>query len=390
MSSCPKCSAVLPLGAKFCPSDGSATIIGGSGPTCKRCSQPVGQDHSFCQHCGSVVVDLEVPKSSPLPALEGAAMEFPDTSLWFMPAVPRVEAERMLVGESTGTFLVRSSTNSPGAYDLSVKGHDKVYHFLISYNGAQYRLNSSVLQPFFNSIEELVHYHFRSPINENLVLSRAVNAPLSRTASLPQSPPPEFTRASMLPTGPPRCICGADVTGSAFCKECGRRVTAAAPSPAASSHSKAAAGQASANGSAHASAPELAAQIRKQIEEAKTLLDLMPLAATIVHAEEQCLLNAREIKQIRGDYKAKRAFFAMGLPNTLWEADASANVCKHCSKGFSITRRRHHCRCCGLVLCNKCSSHSLFRGGLSLERLCSPCLKFLQDVSSGKVPAVPS
>jgi hypothetical protein len=171
MSTCLRCSTVLPVGAKFCPLDGTPAVAGQSSRKCARCNQPVGigervndgdflverpacliswlvfrcwgnqrndeplSDHSFCQHCGSVVEELEVPKSVPLPSPEGAKMEYPDPSLWFMPALGRTDAEKMLATEGLGTFVVRASNNSPGAYDLCVKGHDKVYHFLINYDG---------------------------------------------------------------------------------------------------------------------------------------------------------------------------------------------------------------------------------------------------------------
>lgn len=38
-----------------------------------------------------------------------------------------------------------------------------------------------------------------------------------------------------------------------------------------------------------------------------------------------------------------------------WAPDADANLCMTCGKSFSLTRRRHHCRLCGRILCNKCS-----------------------------------
>lgn len=42
-----------------------------------------------------------------------------------------------------------------------------------------------------------------------------------------------------------------------------------------------------------------------------------------------------------------------------WTPDESASNCKCCQSGFSITKRKHHCRSCGEVVCKNCSEHLL-------------------------------
>uniref|UniRef100_A0A8C7K448 RUN and FYVE domain containing 1 n=1 Tax=Oncorhynchus kisutch TaxID=8019 RepID=A0A8C7K448_ONCKI len=42
-----------------------------------------------------------------------------------------------------------------------------------------------------------------------------------------------------------------------------------------------------------------------------------------------------------------------------WLKDDEATQCKHCQKEFSIARRKHHCRNCGDIYCNSCSSNEL-------------------------------
>ena len=37
--------------------------------------------------------------------------------------------------------------------------------------------------------------------------------------------------------------------------------------------------------------------------------------------------------------------------------DAAAFACLKCEKRFTIHRRRHHCRSCGKIFCDNCSSH---------------------------------
>ncbi|KAI8072772.1 FYVE zinc finger-domain-containing protein [Gongronella butleri] len=42
--------------------------------------------------------------------------------------------------------------------------------------------------------------------------------------------------------------------------------------------------------------------------------------------------------------------------NGVWESDADVKECRRCNKRFGLLNRRHHCRRCGLIVCDKCSS----------------------------------
>lgn len=44
----------------------------------------------------------------------------------------------------------------------------------------------------------------------------------------------------------------------------------------------------------------------------------------------------------------------LGKEAPLWIPDADATSCLHCDSKFTVLKRRHHCRACGLVLCSKC------------------------------------
>lgn len=37
-----------------------------------------------------------------------------------------------------------------------------------------------------------------------------------------------------------------------------------------------------------------------------------------------------------------------------WQNDSEVKHCPNCSKKFSMTYRRHHCRLCGKVICERC------------------------------------
>ncbi|KAI8379567.1 FYVE zinc finger-domain-containing protein [Radiomyces spectabilis] len=41
----------------------------------------------------------------------------------------------------------------------------------------------------------------------------------------------------------------------------------------------------------------------------------------------------------------------------VWESDRQASECRRCGRRFNFLVRRHHCRRCGQIVCDKCSSH---------------------------------
>ncbi|KAK2183197.1 hypothetical protein NP493_320g01009 [Ridgeia piscesae] len=52
------------------------------------------------------------------------------------------------------------------------------------------------------------------------------------------------------------------------------------------------------------------------------------------------------------DSKKRKAYEKNLVP---WAPDEDVNLCMTCGQPFRLTRRRHHCRLCGGVMCNKCS-----------------------------------
>ena len=59
----------------------------------------------------------------------------------------------------------------------------------------------------------------------------------------------------------------------------------------------------------------------------------------------------------------------------LWVQDHLRSSCQKCNHGFTFFNRRHHCRMCGALVCNDCSSN---RAHIPTEtrpvRVCDPCL----------------
>jgi TCP-1/cpn60 chaperonin family/FYVE zinc finger len=55
-------------------------------------------------------------------------------------------------------------------------------------------------------------------------------------------------------------------------------------------------------------------------------------------------------------------------PQDFWMPDRLCKVCYGCEESFTMYRRKHHCRMCGQIFCNQCSSHYI--DGVRACRLC--------------------
>ncbi|XP_050311438.1 zinc finger FYVE domain-containing protein 9 isoform X2 [Anthonomus grandis grandis] len=68
----------------------------------------------------------------------------------------------------------------------------------------------------------------------------------------------------------------------------------------------------------------------------------------------------------------------LGKEAPLWIPDADTSLCLHCDMKFTIVKRRHHCRACGLVLCSKCCNLKHWLEYLDAEaRVCNKCYEIL-------------
>ncbi|TKS72577.1 RUN and FYVE domain-containing protein 1 [Collichthys lucidus] len=71
------------------------------------------------------------------------------------------------------------------------------------------------------------------------------------------------------------------------------------------------------------------------------------------------------------------------LKGHAWLKDDEATQCKQCLKEFSIARRKHHCRNCGDIYCNSCSSNELALPSYPRPvRVCDMCHSLLLQRSS--------
>jgi len=68
----------------------------------------------------------------------------------------------------------------------------------------------------------------------------------------------------------------------------------------------------------------------------------------------------------------------------VWVPDSEAGTCMHCKKvQFTLVNRRHHCRKCGVVCCNACSSKRFLLPAQSSKplRVCMTCFDELSSQS---------
>ncbi|CAG9857615.1 unnamed protein product [Phyllotreta striolata] len=75
----------------------------------------------------------------------------------------------------------------------------------------------------------------------------------------------------------------------------------------------------------------------------------------------------------------------LGKEAPLWIPDSDTTSCLQCDMKFTVLKRRHHCRACGLVLCSKCCHVRFKLEYLDAEaRICNKCHDILnREAASG-------
>ena len=68
------------------------------------------------------------------------------------------------------------------------------------------------------------------------------------------------------------------------------------------------------------------------------------------------------------------------LQGRKWADDSEVGDCHGCQRDFTLTVRKHHCRNCGQIFCNECSSKSASVGNSRKPlRVCESCFKELNS-----------
>ncbi|XP_077399500.1 FYVE, RhoGEF and PH domain-containing protein 4-like [Vanacampus margaritifer] len=87
------------------------------------------------------------------------------------------------------------------------------------------------------------------------------------------------------------------------------------------------------------------------------------------------------------DLKVEEPAEELGRRAPRWIRDNEVTVCMKCQEPFNaLTRRRHHCRACGCVVCWKCSDNkaALAYDGNKLNKVCKACYSILTGPTGGR------
>ncbi|XP_046664682.1 zinc finger FYVE domain-containing protein 16-like isoform X2 [Homalodisca vitripennis] len=76
----------------------------------------------------------------------------------------------------------------------------------------------------------------------------------------------------------------------------------------------------------------------------------------------------------------------LGKIPPFWIPDTDTTMCMQCQVKFTVIKRRHHCRACGQVLCNKCCGlrARLEYKNFTEEKVCQPCFTILEALNAAE------
>jgi len=108
-----------------------------------------------------------------------------------------------------------------------------------------------------------------------------------------------------------------------------------------------------------------------------TALERVHSKAKMKKYKQKIVLKEAGVKNKEDDDEGTDREVIEGFEQPPWDPDSCTNECTACGVKFSTTNRRHHCRNCGHIYCNKCTSKSchLPRFGLTKKkvRVCERC-----------------
>ncbi|XP_057296896.1 FYVE, RhoGEF and PH domain-containing protein 4-like isoform X2 [Hydractinia symbiolongicarpus] len=81
------------------------------------------------------------------------------------------------------------------------------------------------------------------------------------------------------------------------------------------------------------------------------------------------------IERMLEEDRKKNSTQSVGQTAPLWVKDEDVTMCMLCALKFGLVHRKHHCRGCGRVVCDKCSNYraSLAYSGDEVKRICFAC-----------------
>ncbi|KAI4891345.1 hypothetical protein NFI96_015733, partial [Prochilodus magdalenae] len=109
-------------------------------------------------------------------------------------------------------------------------------------------------------------------------------------------------------------------------------------------------------------------------------------------AISNCTKRVISFSSIKSQEEGLDAAAPLGSKAPIWIPDLRVTMCLICTCEFTLTWRRHHCRACGKVVCQACSTHRYPLEYLKNRpaRVCDQCFESLQQSSSGNGVVSPS
>ncbi|EUB57025.1 RUN and FYVE domain-containing protein 2 [Echinococcus granulosus] len=102
--------------------------------------------------------------------------------------------------------------------------------------------------------------------------------------------------------------------------------------------------------------------------------------AMIAELQQRCSEAERSLVEMAGTVEAARLQADRAeervrlLATARWTSDSDVDACALCASPFSFSRRKHHCRNCGLIFCQECSAFKMSLPSSSKPvRVCETC-----------------
>lgn len=107
----------------------------------------------------------------------------------------------------------------------------------------------------------------------------------------------------------------------------------------------------------------------------------------LTSSTENCHNSNETQNSASGDNPTSVASNMLGKAAPFWTPDSEAMNCLQCNLKFTVVKRRHHCRACGLVLCSKCCylKYKLEYMDNQEARVCTKCFEVLSGQSEGEL-----
>ena len=94
------------------------------------------------------------------------------------------------------------------------------------------------------------------------------------------------------------------------------------------------------------------------------------------------------VKKYRNITITPRSLKPLTKDDNSWESDNSVDECYLCEKQFTVFTRKHHCRNCGKIICDDCSSQKIkFDNDTDAERVCDLCYSCSSNKNSEQCTA---